>query len=323
MIDPADQLDFRGPALPPDADPYRSPEPTEEVPAGRPMFHGQAWWVLAAWSVGSDFAMFPLVKAVDGPPHLGYCLPFAAIGCALAQGCLLAAWLAWGDGPFSRRLMWHWSLAGALCGIWLVGLGLSAPGSDEFVEVGANVALTVPLVSLGAQFPLWIVRQLFGWRLIRKVSQGYFASQAPLAIRDLMAATVIVAVAFGLARLAPEFQKEMFWIACIALAVAGGISTIAMLPAGAILLRPRQLTRALVYAGLYAAIPISILWLAVAIARWYGTVVLPPYQIFVCLSALMLSFAGTLVLAAVAVREQGYWLAWGRGQIPAGEIHPW
>ena len=38
---------------------------------------------------------------------------------------------------------------------------------SQFAEVSTMVGLSVPLMSIAAQLPLWIARQMFGWRLIR------------------------------------------------------------------------------------------------------------------------------------------------------------
>jgi hypothetical protein len=304
-----------------DVERHRSPLPAEDDPDPRPIFQGHAWAALVVLSILADFSMLPIITTLDGPPRLTFFVPFAAIGCTLAQGCLLATWLAWGDAPFLRRLMWHWIAAGVLCCAWLIGMTLSLPnGDDEFVEVGITVALTVPLVSLGAQLPLWIVRQQFGWRLVRPASSGAAAGEPPLAIRDLMAATVIVAVTFGLARLSPAAQQEpTFWIAwCIALVISATVSAVVMLPAAAMLLRPRGLPRALRDAGLFAGSAISFLWLHVAVLRWRWPQFLAPWQIYVCLSVLILAFAGTVILAALVIRGQGYHLAWGRDRGATG-----
>jgi hypothetical protein len=319
--DSAQQLDLPVAEFPPAPHRSRSPESAEHDPTLRPIFQGHAWAALVVLSILADFSMLPMITALDGPPRLAFCIPFAAIGCALAQGCLLAVWLAWGDWPFSRRLMWHWIAAGVLCCVWLIGMTLSLPnGDDEFVEVGLTVALTVPLVSLGAQLPLWIVRQQFGWRLVRLTDGFAAAGEPPLAIRDLMAATVIVAVTFGLARLSPAAQQAPgYWIAwCIALVISATVSTFVMLPAAAMLLRPRVLSRALLYAGVYIAAAITTLWLHVVVLRLYWPGSLAPWQIYVCLSVLILSFAGTVILAAVFIRGQGYQLVSGRSRCGTG-----
>ena len=72
------------------------------------------------------------------------------------------------------------------------------------------------------QTPLWIARQLLGWRLIRG-DPSNDAGPAPLAIRDLMVATQMVALSLGLARWAPSpdgEEIEGIWIAMFIMASA-------------------------------------------------------------------------------------------------------
>jgi hypothetical protein len=267
--------------------------------------------VLGAIALLTDFGMFPVAGAVlEGPPTLASAWAFVCFGCTLAQGSLLAAWLVLFEGPFSRRLVRHWGLACALWLVWFVGVIL-AERSNEVMEVGFTVAFITPLVSLGAQIPLWMARHFLGWRL----SPANFAAPAPgdthLSIRDLMVATVVVAVAFGLARLSPAaLQEPEFWAPLlIGVAVAAIAATIAILPAAAMLLRPRPFHSGLTYAGLYALLWVSVIWIFVGILRLYG-LPLPPYQILICLCVLILTYAGTCCLAAYVAREQGYYLTW-------------
>lgn len=138
--------------------------------------------------------------------------------------------------------------------------------------------------------------------------------ESPLAIRDLMLATFIAAAAFGLARLSPASQQDKkVWIAWfLAFGIASCISTIAMLPACALLMRARPLKQSLIYSGLYASMFIAVEWMNVGILIWRAPQFVGPYPIYVALSCLMMSFAGTLVLAALAARAEGYQLTWGR-----------
>jgi hypothetical protein len=179
-------------------------------------------------------------------------------------------------------------------------------------EIISFVGLSLPLVSLAAQTPLWIARQSFGWRLIRGEGEGV-SSRSPLTIRRLMIATLVVASSFGLARVAPLPDDGEAWpIWAFAFVVAGSFSTLAILPASAMLMRMRQLRRGLLLTGLYAASYVSILWLAAFIVRHFGWFSLPPLAILVGISSFILSFASTVMLAAVAARARGYRLILGR-----------
>jgi hypothetical protein len=264
---------------------------------------------LAVLSVAVDLLMLPMVAAIKGRP-VGLMMVLPLVGCLLAQGSLLAAWLVWGDAPFSRRLVWHWIVAGCLCCVWLIGLAVARP-PEGFREVGFTVALTVPVVSLGAQLPLWVVRLLFGWRIVRSTAPS---AEQPLSIRDLLLATLIVAASFAVARLSPAAQqdKEFRLVWGVYMAAAATFSLVAIIPAAAILLRSRPLARAVQYSLYLAAAPIALLWLGVVIARIYAPGILAPWFIYAGLTLFILSYAGTAILAAVAARDQGYLLGWGR-----------
>jgi hypothetical protein len=307
MIESARQLDAAAPETS-----ILRPDPVSKSPPTR----NSNWWTLIGISVATDFLMLGLGRPFgQGPTIPQVFIIFTSFGCILAQGSLLAAWLVWSDAPFSRRLLWHWIVAGSLCCIWLIGLALAKPPAG-FREVGFTVALTVPLVSLGAQFPFWIVRMLFGWRLVRITSLPSAAPRAeqPLSIRDLFLATLIVAISFAVARLSPGAQQEPeFRFAWgLFMTAAATICAIAILPAAAILLRPRPFHRAVTYSLAYASVPIIFLWTTVAVVRFYGLTNLPPWFIFVGLTCLILAYAGTAILAAAAARDRGYLLAWGR-----------
>jgi hypothetical protein len=259
-----------------------------------------------------DFLVVPILRFVPISPILGFPLLLGIVGCVLAQGCLLAAWLAWGDQPFWQRFTRHWTFAAILYLVWVAGL--AASHSDEFARVSSFVGLSVPLVSIAAQSPLWIARQVFGWRLIRG-DRSINAGPAPLSIRDLMVATMMVALALAPARLAPSPDDKEFgglWI--IIFVMASAVSTIALMPASALLLRTQQFQRGMVFAGLYAAFWLGLLWLVILVARNTGLFHVPPLAVVLGFSCLIISFAATVVFAAAAARAFGYRLVWGRFQ---------
>ena len=191
------------------------------------------------------------------------------------------------------------------------------------------VALGVPLVSIAAQFPLWLARQWLGWRLVREETAAAPLREPPLAIRDLMVATLVVAVSLALARVAPSPDAGQMWpVWAFAFVVASVVSTIAMLPAGKLLLR----SDGSVVGGLELPLRggwIALVWIVVAVLRWFG-VGLPPWQLFVGLSSLMLtlcrhahadgshrpqprlSIDGAKVITRVSLRHN---LHWNLGQV--------
>jgi hypothetical protein len=259
--------------------------------------------------------MVPVFSSLLGPKPPGDFLATLALGiagCVLAQGCLLAAWVAWGDGPFLRRLAAHWIIAPCLYLIWLVGMLLALGTGRDVPHLAAHVALGVPLVSLAAQFPLWVTRQLFGWRLVREQTDpSPLPKTQRLAIRDLMLATLFVAASLALARLTPLFKNENetwgFW--GLASTVACVVSTASLLPGGVILLRQRPLSRGLAWSSLYALSLIGLIWVAVVLKFWFAPGMLAARAIYVGLSGLIFTFAATLTLAAAIARDRGYRLA--------------
>ena len=266
--------------------------------------------LLALVCLACDFLMVPVLAMVQARPILSVPLLLAIVGCVLAQGCLLAAWLAWSDQPFWRRLTRHWIIAAILYLVWAAGLAVSRP--SQFAPTGFFVGLSVPVVSIAAQMPLWIARQTFGWRLIRGDPKND-AGLAPLSIRDLMMATGLVALALALARWAPSPDgKEIGMIWVIMCVMASAVSTISLLPASVLLLRTQPFQRGILFAGLYAAFWVGLLWLVVLVGRHQGLFRTPPQPVIVGVSCLIVSFATTVMLAAAAVRARGYRLVWGR-----------
>jgi hypothetical protein len=277
-----------------------------------------AWLCLAIPCLLSDFLMVPALLLMDGKPPPPYMPPIALgiVGCTLAQGNLLAAWLVLSSKSFARRLTLHWGIAAGLYSVWRAGANLASFKPLDFLQfedVRLTVLLLVPLISLAAQFPFWIVRCFFGWRLVRTGDAVEFAD-APLRIRDLMLATILVALTLALVRIAPPSYEDEFWGAmAVWSTVTMVISTIAMLPAAAVLMRVTSFNYGLAVAGTYAGSFVALIWLVVGISRWQGLNSGPPYFVVIGASCLILSFAATVTLAANVARSHGYRLAWGRG----------
>src|SRR5262245_30009370 len=81
--------------------------------------------LLAVVCVFCDFFMATVMVIMPGQPMPFFPLLLASVGCIFAQGCLLAAWLSWGDGPFWQRFTRHWIVAAILYLVWAAGLSLS------------------------------------------------------------------------------------------------------------------------------------------------------------------------------------------------------
>jgi hypothetical protein len=322
------------------ADPQLAPLKSGPAPGpsvGSPALRFSAFSIIVT-CLACDFLMVPAFTFFYRPPYdLGVPLVLGIVGCVLAQGCLLAAFLVWSEGPFLRRLLTHWLIAAGLYLVWLVGAALAAP-HPAWPQLAVTVALGVPLVSLAVQFPLWLARQFWGWRLVSgadipvcqlaEADKSVCPADRKLAIRDLMLATLVVAVALALARHAPLDGKDKdagppWLVACV---VASLISSITMLPAGAWLmrsdavggLRVRLLRRGLAWSILYAAAWIALVWI-IATVQWWFALPRAPRPIYVGISSFMFTFASTLIFTALIARSRGYRLTGGRKRPP----HDW
>jgi carbon starvation protein CstA len=121
-----------------------------------------------------------------------------------------------------------------------------------------------------------------------------------------MLATLVVGATLALGRLAPSPDGKTLWpVWGVAFVGASVISSIAMLPAGALLLRMQPFRRGLWWSVLYAAAWIALEWILATIL-WSQGVPLPPRPIFVGLASLMFTFAATLILTATLARSRGY-----------------
>jgi len=268
------------------------------------------WMVagVAGSALLADLLIVPLMRVFD-QRDWGAVWVYACMGLIAAQGAALTVWLAWGPEPFWLRLLSHWCLAGMALSFWLLGV-LAAEGWNDLGEALGIVGPALPLVSLAAQVPLWIVRQLFGWRLVRRDAPPVAAT--PLLIRDLMLATLIAGISLAAARCVDggrSLGKEFWFGWGIAVATASGLGTIALLPAGGCLLGMRRFARGASLIGLYAVVAVAAVW---AVFLFVFTGSRPGAWELTGLSIVILSFAAMLILAAVTARTWGYALIYGR-----------
>ena len=275
---------------------------------------GPTWLALIAVTIvfmTANFAVVPLTE-VFRPRDFGSVLIFYCLGISAAEGFVLAAWLAWGAGSFFKRLALHWLAVMALGAAWLLGAILTEGMRDGDIRDALEVVpFSLPLFSLAIQAPLWIARHYFGWRIVDACSDE--APPRPLAIRDIMAGTVIVALSFALARLAEGMDRSsegwLIW-AVLAPSVAG-ICLVSVLPVAFWMLRARSLAIGLVCIPVQAVVAIVVT--IMVFLTFEPSVRL---QELMYLAALVVSFATALTAAALAARAAGFRLAiGGRGSV--------
>jgi len=261
--------------------------------------------LLALVVTGANLALVPLMD-VFNTRSVGIIFPFACLGVMLAEGFILAAWLVWGAGSFFKRLWIHWAAVIWLALAWLLGALLDDGFSGEVRDGLENVPFVLPLLSVAIQLPLWIARYYFGWRLIDQC--GDPTPEKPLAIRDLLVATSIVAGSLALVRLPEDWAGDdagMAW--GIIVPALAGISLVSVLPVAVWMLHIRKLAIGLVCIPVQATIAVVV---TVTVVATMERIVLDEV---LAIGALVASFAATLSAAALAARAAGYRLAIGAG----------
>jgi hypothetical protein len=265
----------------------------------------RTWFELVGVFLLVNVAVAPLMDAFNQNDP-GALLVYACFGIIPVQAAALSVWLAWGPRPFWRRLWVHWSIAAVAVAAWLFGLVL-ADGFDD-LDDGLEIVLpTALLFGLAVQLPLWIVRGIWGWRLVRR-GHGEPPADEKLSIRDLMVGTVIVAVSMAAVRVSPESNESGFWPAMgMMVLISSGASVAFLPPAAAWLLGGRSSARGVLWTLLYAILAGVVLIVA------YFVLEQPisghdAWEMF-CASVSIFSFAAMLILTAIAARRTGWRLA--------------
>jgi hypothetical protein len=127
-------------------------------------------------------------------------------GAVCGQFSLLCLWAVFG----AERLLARWALsllaATLLYGFFLLGLlGVDVVFGSPDADIMPFVvgALMLPLLFLGGQVPLWILRMATGWRIVVDGTQdaGSARQARQFGLQHIFGATAAVAVALGLAGL--------------------------------------------------------------------------------------------------------------------------
>lgn len=118
-------------------------------------------------------------------------------GIVLAQFGLFAVWAVLGSAP------WFVRQPAAMVGIMASFIALMF-GARADVKDGLNMALSLPLIFLCLQAPLWGLRLIWGWQLIPIGGAGAtgLADARRFSLAQLFAAITAAAIAMSLARAA-------------------------------------------------------------------------------------------------------------------------
>lgn len=232
------------------------------------------WWsmlVIAMPLAVVDVAVAPLMECIS-PQKPASVVVYTCFGLIPAQAALLTIGLVFGDGPLWRRLLIYWICALLLIVAWFVGFqySLGYPFSYRHWPEAIRGVCALPLISLAVQAPLWTIRCFFGWRLVQPVGGLSIYEPPPpeanLTIRDLMLATVVIALSLAISRLAPmpehlKNQPQQFWFAAAGFAAAAaGVSALGVLP---------------LLAMFFSKLPLGLAWvLGIGYALGYGVLLL-------------------------------------------------
>jgi hypothetical protein len=264
---------------------------------------------LGGYFAVSDVSVMPLTWVAD-QSDWGVLFIFVSFGAMLAQAALLSAGLVFGPGRYWKRLFCFWFGVTVFCILWTMGFVLhtafrrwSGPSWDD-VRFGI---LALPLAAIAIQAPLWFFRAYRGWRL---VSLEENVREPPLAIRDYMLGTALVALSITFARVAvqPKDLKIEYWgVWGIFFGIAGILSLASVIPALWLILR-FEWRLGLIGLMLYAATVASSF---LAITEYFGVSPIAPFNIWEASEFMLIfiSLAGFVGLGLKAARDMGLCLA--------------
>jgi len=293
---------------------WDDPPPVEFGPEGS-LAGGFSALVVGAGVI--NLLAMPLMRASDAPDRAGAVLAAIVAGVILGEVGVLTLWLVWGPGSFLRRLVVHW-LAGLglflALAIGFVIASAGGPPAEAIFEVLGTALCSLPLISLAAQLPLWPLRTYFGWRIEPAISDQPDDVPQPLAIRDLLLATVVTAVSLACLRLTPRDAgqpDQMFWLEwCVGVLSIAGISTASLIPILVFTLRSYDTTAAITWLGGYIVLAVFIV--VAALAASFGRML--PAEVYFVFAMTVSSCVGALAIPLLMVRARGYRLTFPPGR---------
>jgi hypothetical protein len=236
----------------------------------------------------------------------------AAMGYIGAQAAVHAIWSVL--GPWNR---WIRPLLSALTALILfllfwVGIAVEEFGRSSFWEATWSFLCCLPLFLLATQLPLWFFRMWLRCRFVFRSDTESTSATRPLSLRDLMLATVVVAMVFAAARLAKPEEvdsvAEFLLPVLLGAAVAGVISLCTTVPTVfATHLARNTVVAVTVAVGIEAVFFVSLIAIASLIE---GTS--PPSDAFFYLTVVFVSYSVFLTGPILLSRLLGYRLVWGR-----------
>jgi cytochrome b561 len=260
-----------------------------------------------------NFATPQLMQAIS-ERDIAAIVVYSCFGWFPFQAMALTAWLVFGRERFGTRLTLHWLVALLLFGAWAAGVNIAAYDRRENYNEIFLVFASLGIASLAMQIPLWVLRLYFGWR-VESIDAAKPQPELPLAIRDLMVGTFLVAVSLGFARLASSGRIQFWPVAW--LMVVGGLSALAifsLLPFGLFALRKIRPGRCFLFTSIYATVWYLGTIFVFNFFHFFQPYAVPDFWESIGLGLVLLNFAGVLIITQQLVRALGYRLKIGRSE---------
>jgi hypothetical protein len=238
------------------------------------------------------------------------------VGVIGAQGALHAIWCVLAPVPGRIRLAVAVGLAVFWYGAFLFGVAVVGGPDDEFGEGALTGLLCLPLICLGFQMPLWLVRFWLRWRIVHEGNDSVGSRMTTLRLRHILVGMAGIALALGTARMAkPDgvdseaaFVLWMFIPALLFLLLSAGTT----LPLLIVTMYPRNVALPLSILGgvLLAIVVVGFSCLALFIRDLNNmTAAMVVSGGVACLiGGYLAGIVGVLLIA----RGLGYRLRWGR-----------
>ena len=161
-----------------------------------------------------------------------------------------------------------------------------------------------------ACLPLWIMRKLFGWRILSTFSKEGHGFTRQISIRDIMAATAIVAVLAALARQSTVLSYKSIANVLFYLGLVGIFSTITLPLLTYLMLHEKMRRTGISWAlGLSAMIPFVLLIIISLMLSGLGGP-LPIY--FFMFFEFWYAYCGSVILMLYVCRRAGFRLLTAR-----------
>lgn len=176
-----------------------------------------AWRIfvpLALAFLTANFAVLPLMH-IFNQRDWGAVWVYICAGLIVAQAGVLSCGAVFAPGRWLYRMGVFWAAVVVLFAAW--GAGCAAyewmrPNRFRMDRAIYFTLLSLPLLALVIQAPLWGLKLFAGWSLRRPIQPVDNQAERPLSIGDYLAGMAVIAASLAIARLAPHDTSQEFWI---------------------------------------------------------------------------------------------------------------